>query len=169
MTGTDVDDKVRGDEGVLAGSDDDRPAGWYVSRVVHFPGEQVRALGLLGGVVTPSGATLSIGAPVERPTPLEDHVSYDATLHFPGLFPARLKVELVVARYGGSLAEIGLRPAGRVSQRRIGAERYFDAAWAVLDSLTRVEDATHVDGGVRKVVRRNGAAAVPARRFSRAS
>lgn len=115
----------------------ERPVGWYVSRVVNLKSAQVRTLGLLGGVVTPGGATLRIGEPVQRALPMEDHVSYAATLSFPGLLSTKLKVELVVSRYSGGLAEVGLRPTARVPQRRIGAERYFEAAWAVLEGLAR--------------------------------
>jgi hypothetical protein len=135
-------------------------AGWYVSRVVNLPDEGADFLGLLGGVVSPAGATLRIGEPIERERPLEDHRSYAATLSFPGLFAGRVKVELVVARYSGSLAEVGLRPASRVPQRRIGATRYFEAAWAVLDAVAQ---AARAEPAERLVPRASS------RRFARAS
>jgi hypothetical protein len=122
-------------------NESERPVGWYVSRVVSLRKGQARSLGLLGGVVTPSAATLRIGRPLDRPSPLEDHVSYAAVLTFPGLLPTKLKVELVVAGYGGSIVEVGLRPAARVSNRRIGAQRYFDTAWAVLEALSELAEA----------------------------
>ncbi len=116
-------------------NESERPVGWYVSRVVNVPAGQAGVFGLLGGVVTPDGATLQIGEPIKRELPMEDHRSYAATLSFPGVIAAKLKVELVVTRYSGSLVEVGLRPVTRVPQRRIGAQRYFEAAWAVLDAL----------------------------------
>lgn len=117
----------------------DRHAGWYVSRVVNLQRADIRTLGLLGGVVTPGGATLRIGAAHAVDNALEDHQSYAGTLTFPGLVPVKVKVELVVTRYAPRLAEVGLRPMARVPQRRVSAERYFDAAWAVLDAIARTE------------------------------
>lgn len=122
---------------MAVGYEAERPVGWYVSRMVKLPGERQRSLGLLGGVVAPSGETLAIGDLVEPARPLDDHRTYGATLAFPGLLPAKLKVELVVTRYSSTLAEVGLRPVERVPQRRVGAARYFDAAWAVLDAVVR--------------------------------
>jgi hypothetical protein len=138
----------------------EQPTGWYVSRVVNLPSSQIQALGLLGGIVTPSGAFLKIGEAVEHNLPLEDHQTYSATLSFPGIIPTKLKVELLVARYSGTLAEIGLRPIARVPQR-IGAERYFEAAWAVVEGVARAGRE-----GVDAVAERS----LPrARRFARAS
>ncbi|HUY29699.1 MAG TPA: hypothetical protein VMV02_01740 [Acidimicrobiales bacterium] len=116
-----------------------RPPGWYVSRVISIPAEKVRALAPLGGVVAPDGVSLRIGGLVERALPLEDHVSYDATLVLSGRRPRRVKVELVVTRYSGNLAEVGIRPAARVPQRRVAVEQYFDAVWSVLDALARAD------------------------------
>ncbi|MHB1784503.1 MAG: hypothetical protein ACYCTE_17805, partial [Acidimicrobiales bacterium] len=65
-------------------NESERPVGWYVSRVVNVPAGQAGVFGLLGGVVTPDGATLQIGEPIKRELPMEDHRSYAATLSFPG-------------------------------------------------------------------------------------
>ncbi len=146
----------------------ERPVGWYVSRVVNVPAGQAGAFGLLGGVVTPDGATLQIGDPIRRDAPMEDHRSYAATLTFPGVLPAKLKVELVVTRYSGSLVEVGLRPVTRVPQRRVGAQRYFEAAWAVLDALAAQDLTAVADGGPSREAVRFGAGR-PLRKLAKAS
>ncbi len=146
-------------------TESDRPVGWYVSRVVNLPSERAQLLGLLGGVVTPSGASLRIGKVVEHGAEqeLEDHRSYSGTLSFPGLRAPKVKVELIVSRYSGKLAEVGLRPVSRISQRRIGAERYFDAAWAVLDGVVSAAQAAQAEPMGER------APSWAARRFARAS
>jgi hypothetical protein len=146
----------------------ERPVGWYVSRVVNVPAGQAGVFGLLGGVVTPDGATLQIGDPIKRELPMEDHRSYAATLAFPGVLAAKLKVELVVTRYSGSLVEVGLRPFARVPQRRVGAQRYFEAAWAVLDALAAQDLKAVADGGAAREAMRFTAGR-PARKLARAS
>ncbi|HVC24521.1 MAG TPA: hypothetical protein VND23_02080 [Acidimicrobiales bacterium] len=140
-----------------------RPGGWYVSRVISFPAAKVRALGPLGGVVAPDGATLRVGAPLERALPLEDHVSYEATLTPRGRRSRRVKVELLVSRYSAGLAEVGIRPLGRVPERRLGVEQYFDAVWSVLDALARRDWAERVPA------EQVGALQSAARRLARAS
>lgn len=136
----------------------ERPAGWYVSRIVNLPRSGTEAWGLLGGIVTPTGASLRIGGLVQRERSFEDYQSYAATLDFPGLLATKIKVELVVTRYSGGLAEVGLRPVSRIPQRRVGAERYFEAAWAVLEAITRVTSASTQDlaaeGPVTRITRR---------------
>jgi len=133
-------------------------SGWYVSRVVNLPRDRAESLGLLGGLVTPSGASLRLGEPVERERQLDEHRSYSGTLSFPGLLSTKVKVELVVTRYSGSLAEVGLRPVSRVPQRRLSAERYFEAAWAVLDGVARAGQDAQVapaaEGPMTRAVRR---------------
>lgn len=125
------------EDGRTASTVAEQAPGWYVSRVITMPAEKVRALGPLGGIVAPDGVALRIGQLVARPLPLEDHVSYEAVLSFPQGRRRRVPVELVVTRYSGTLAEVGIRPTGRVPRRRVGVEEYFDAVWSVLDALAR--------------------------------
>ncbi|MCU1495096.1 MAG: hypothetical protein JWO62_2860 [Acidimicrobiaceae bacterium] len=143
-------------------NESERPVGWYVSRVVNLSSAEAQTLGLLGGIVTPDGAALRIGEPVLRERLLDDHQSYAGTLSFPGLLPAKLKVELVVTRFSGSLAEVGLRPVTRVPQRRIGADRYFEAAWAVLEGIAQAGQGAELESADRLAPR-------VVRRFARAS
>jgi hypothetical protein len=157
---------------MAVGYEAERPVGWYVSRIVKLSGERQRSLGLLGGVVAPSGETLAIGDLLEGERPLEDHRSYSATLTFPGLIPVKLKVELVVTSYSSNLVEIGLRPLERVPQRRIGAARYFDAAWAVLDAVVRASllaPSTARQGRQEQRASRVSSVVRGARRLARAS
>ncbi len=130
-----------------AGVEDAEQPGWYVSQVVGVPAERVRAVAALGAVVASDGSTLRVGGLVARGLPLEDHVSYEGMLSLGGGMLRRMAVEVVVTRYSGSLAEVGIRPAAKVPSRRIGARRYFDSAWSVLDALARAASVPGAGSG----------------------
>jgi hypothetical protein len=111
----------------------DHTAGWYVSRKVDVPSDDLRAVELPGMVVGSNGVVLEL----LRPMFVDDEYyrTFEGVLSYPGVLHGKIRVELDLNPYTSRFGEIGLRPAGRLPRLLVTAERFFDGAWSVLDTL----------------------------------
>ncbi len=106
---------------------------WYVARRIDVPAAALPDLELPPVVVAENGVSLAIEQPIYVDDP--SYRSFEAVLTYPGHIPARLRVELDLNPYSSDRGELGLRPAQRMPRILVSAQRYFDGAWSVLDTL----------------------------------
>ena len=90
---------------------------------------------LVGTAITAGGARLEVGDRIGQG--LAGAVWYEGVLKTgSALFPT-VRVDIVVSPWSAGRTEVGLRPLSRIGRAdSFRADRFFDAAWAVLPVLT---------------------------------
>lgn len=106
---------------------------WYVSRRLDLLSDELADVELPTKIAASNGVTLVLDGVLEV-----DDVSYRSftgVLAYPGKIAGKVRVEVDLNPYSSRFVEIGIRPSRRLPRLLVSADRYFDGAWAVLDSL----------------------------------
>ena len=122
---------------------------WYISRNVDLRGREIDILP--AEVHGQDGSSLQLLAPAEPEGSSHYAIrAYDAILVVPGLVKAKLPVELEITPFSGNIVEFAIRPTFKTLRYPISTDRYFEAAWNVLETLTAmVADGELVEDGAK--------------------